>query len=264
MANKALVELEGEKNLLQPFFYRKGKQLKITKTETVKEHYYLPRLSFYLEDGTEVTGRIYADLQEKGFVYEFASSEAVDIRLACSIEYVNLLRFNSHNVAVEKTIKTDKWLGNPVLDIVSPQVCLALAFGGDADFDFSYSGKNRLLNLTIPCKNRNCFYVSLNSDTDGASTTLIHLRRKGYQRIYAEFAAWITQKTISYAKDGALERIVNENLFFNYFFAVAKDMESDRYLALTSRSPRYYVSGAFWERDSFLWSFPAVKLVNPK
>lgn len=39
-------------------------------------------------------------------------------------------------------------------------------------------------------------------------------------------------------------------------------MESDRYAALTSRSPRYYVSGAFWERDSFLWSFPAIKLVD--
>lgn len=59
-----------------------------------------------------------------------------------------------------------------------------------------------------------------------------------------------------------LERILNENLFFNYFFAVGKDMESDRYIALTSRIPRYYVSGAFWERDSFLWSFPAIKIVD--
>ncbi len=264
MANKALVELEGQKNLLQPFFYRDGKQLAITQTETVKEHYYLPRLSFSLEDGTTVTGRIYADLQEKGFVYEFASSAAVDIRLACNIEHVNLLRFNSHPVAAEMTVKTDKWLGNPVVDIVSPQVSFALAFGGEADFAFSYNGKSRLLNLTIPCKNRNCFYVSINSDPDGASTTLIHLRRKGCQRIHTEFAAWLTQKTISYTADPLMERILNENLFFNYFFAVAKDMESDRYLALTSRSPRYYVSGAFWERDSFLWSFPAIKLVDPR
>jgi len=43
-----------------------------------------------------------------------------------------------------------------------------------------------------------------------------------------------------------------------------QDIESDKYLALTSRSPRYYVSGAFWERDCFLWSLPAVKLVCPQ
>lgn len=39
-------------------------------------------------------------------------------------------------------------------------------------------------------------------------------------------------------------------------------MDSDRYVAMTSRSPRYYVSGAFWERDSFLWSFPAIKIID--
>ena len=27
---------------------------------------------------------------------------------------------------------------------------------------------------------------------------------------------------------------------------------------VTSRSPRYYVSAAYWDRDSLLWSFPAI------
>src|SRR5690606_29295504 len=32
---------------------------------------------------------------------------------------------------------------------------------------------------------------------------------------------------------------------------------------LTSRSPRYYVSAAYWDRDSLLWSLPALLLVEP-
>ena len=27
---------------------------------------------------------------------------------------------------------------------------------------------------------------------------------------------------------------------------------------MTSRSPRYYVSAAYWDRDSLLWAFPAI------
>ena len=105
---------------------------------------------------------------------------------------------------------------------------------------------------------------AVNYDPDGASATLIHLKRKGYSGIYHEFLDWLKKKTILYPKDPALETRLNENLFFNYFYSIAKDIESDKYLALTSRSPRYYVSGAFWERDCFLWSLPAIKLVYPQ
>ena len=31
---------------------------------------------------------------------------------------------------------------------------------------------------------------------------------------------------------------------------------------MTSRSPRYYVSAAYWDRDSLLWAFPAILTVD--
>ena len=34
-------------------------------------------------------------------------------------------------------------------------------------------------------------------------------------------------------------------------------------MLVTSRSPRYYVSAAYWDRDSLLWSFPAVLDADP-
>jgi len=253
LSNKALVELKGEANLFTPHFYQEGKEIEIEKIDVSKEQYYLPRLDFFLKGGIRVTGRIFTDLEGKGLIYSFESSEEIDISLFFDLKDVSLLRFASHKIDTKKIIKRDKWLGNPVVNIFSSGVSLALAFGGDKDFEVGgLKGKGKeTLNLKISYQNKNCFYIAVNYDPDGASATLIHLRRKGYSGIYHEFLDWLKKKTIPYPKDPVLESRLNENLFFNYFYSIAKDIESDKYLALTSRSPRYYVSGAFWERDCF-------------
>ncbi|WPD18897.1 glycoside hydrolase family 125 protein [Thermaerobacter composti] len=51
---------------------------------------------------------------------------------------------------------------------------------------------------------------------------------------------------------------VRRNLWFAVFFAHARTVDREGWVHLTSRSPRYYVSGAHWTRDSLLWAFPAV------
>ena len=236
------------------------KSLQIERVEVEKEGFYIPCSTYYLEDGTVVRARIYADLKEKGLIYDFESSEELDILLICDVGKLNLLRFNSYQVEMQKRLHIDKWLGNPVLTITANGFSLGMAFGGDRDFSFIEASTGELI-LQIACKERNCFYISINSDPDGASTTLIHLRRKYFLDIYRELLNWLECKTVRYEQDLILERRLNENLFFNYFFALAKDLESDRFVGLTSRSPRYYVSGAFWERDTFLWSMPAIQLV---
>jgi len=259
LSNKALVELKGEVNLFTPHFYQEGKEIEIEKIDVSKEEYYLPRLDFFLKGGIRVSGRIFTDLKEKGLIYSFESSEEIDISLFFDLKDVCLLRFDSHKIDTKKAIKRDKWLGNPLINIFSSGVSLALAFGGDKDFKVDDFEGKQTLNLKISCQNKNCFYIAVNYDPDGASATFIHLKRKGYSEIYNEFLDWLKKKTIPYPKDPVLENRLNENLFFNYFYSIAKDMESDKYLALTSRSPRYYVSGAFWERDCFLWSLPAIQ-----
>ena len=264
LSNKALVELKGKQNLFEPHFFKEGKEIEIEKIETSRERYYLPQIDFFLRGGIKVKGRIFTDLEEKGLLYYFESSEEIEISLFFDLKYISLLRFNSHDINIKKKITRDKWLGNPICNIISSKVSLALALGGDKHFKLDSLKKKKNLQLKISCRNKNCFYIAVNYDQDGASATLIHLKRKGYERIYREFIDWLEQKTIPYPKDPVLETRLNENLFFNYFYSVAKDMESDKYLALTSRSPRYYVSGAFWERDAFLWSFPAIRLVCPQ
>jgi hypothetical protein len=277
-SNKALLELKGKNYLFRPSFYKNGRELEVKKVDRKRKRHYLPQLIFYLESGIKVKSRLYTDLKEKGFAWDFKSTENLTIKLKTDINSVNLLRFNSHEIEFNKSVKTDSWLKAPILNIDSAQASLALAFGAEEDFTFNQS--SGLLELVTGCNNnvnergvkscdndvsyRNAFYIALNSDPDGASTTLIHLKRKGYKRIYQEFIGWLEKKAVSISNQSEIEDRLNQNLFFNYFFSVGKDIESDRYTAMTSRSPRYYVSGAFWERDSFLWSFPALEIVDKK
>lgn len=41
-------------------------------------------------------------------------------------------------------------------------------------------------------------------------------------------------------------------------------MDTEEFVLVTSRSPRYYVSAAYWDRDSLLWSFPSILIADPK
>lgn len=59
-----------------------------------------------------------------------------------------------------------------------------------------------------------------------------------------------------------MDRILNTNLFFNFFYASGITMDTEEFVLVTSRSPRYYVSAAYWDRDSLLWSFPSILLVD--
>ncbi|MCD8511517.1 MAG: glycoside hydrolase family 125 protein [Bacillus sp. (in: Bacteria)] len=260
--NKGLIELRGDEALFQPEFYRNGGKLTPINTFAQMEDYHIPTYRYEFSDQSWLETAIYPDLKEKGFIYEFTSSVPTDIQLTFQPDRLSFLRFNSHELNFSKQLKIDKWLHNPLMDFTSNGVSFAMAFGASSDFTHTLNEKKHLT-LSFNCHGSQAVYISLNADPDGASTNLIHLKRKEYRSIKEELTSWLRAKSRSYEKDTALQHRFNQNLFFNYFFAVGKDLDTDDYIAMTSRSPHYYVSGAFWERDSFLWSFPAIKLVDP-
>jgi uncharacterized protein len=57
---------------------------------------------------------------------------------------------------------------------------------------------------------------------------------------------------------------MNRNLLFSSFFAWGKTLDTEQFVGVTSRSPRYYVSAAYWDRDAMLWSFPALLATDPQ
>jgi hypothetical protein len=138
------------------------------------------------------------------------------------------------------------------------------------------------------------YYVAFNREGDGARTTGVHLKRVGWNELEERTYTWLSMRRQSLLPHGRcgerskgqdkcsggcrlenpreiagndellgkLESVVNRNLFFNYFFATGKTLDSESLVAVTSRSPRYYVSAAFWARDVLLWSMPALLLTD--
>lgn len=111
-------------------------------------------------------------------------------------------------------------------------------------------------------------YVGVATEPDGSGATALYLRRTGYDALRASTVAWLEAHgprfgdSIEPATAG-VERVARLNAFFSHFFAQADCLDTGRAVLLTSRSPKYYVSGAFWSRDAYWWSFPALLLVDP-
>jgi uncharacterized protein len=60
-----------------------------------------------------------------------------------------------------------------------------------------------------------------------------------------------------------LDQIMNRNLLFTTYYAWGRPLDTEQFVGMTSRSNRYYVSAAYWDRDALLWSFPALLDSDP-
>lgn len=60
-----------------------------------------------------------------------------------------------------------------------------------------------------------------------------------------------------------LDLLMNRNANFTRFYAWGRTLDTEELVGVTSRSPRYYVSAAYWDRDAMLWSFPALMRFDP-
>lgn len=114
------------------------------------------------------------------------------------------------------------------------------------------------------------FWLAVNADPDGAATTTVHLRRVGYEAALSHTLGWLDRvsyrnRVLRQAASAAPDMLsrADYNLHFCRFFAHGRAIDTEDLVMLTSRSPRYYVSAAFWPRDTFLWAFPAMLASDP-
>lgn len=106
-------------------------------------------------------------------------------------------------------------------------------------------------------------YIAASRNASGASAIAADLQRRETKALEQETRFWLQQRHISH-KNPSLERVMRRNLFFSYFYSLGRSIDNDTLVCTTSRSPHYYKNAAFSERDSLLWSFPAVLMIDPK
>ena len=105
------------------------------------------------------------------------------------------------------------------------------------------------------------FIVSVGLDESSAEyasrVLAAQLQDRGARTVLAEERSWLAPR-LRTTGDPALDRFMNRNLLFSSFFAWGRTYDTEQFVGVTSRSPRYYVSAAYWDRDAMLWSFPAL------
>lgn len=83
------------------------------------------------------------------------------------------------------------------------------------------------------------------------------LLRNGADAMIERAAAWCQARTHTTGQPD-LDLLMNRNYLFTELYAWGKTIDTEQLIGVTSRSPRYYVAAAYWDRDAMLWSFPGL------
>lgn len=285
MGARGLLEFRGtgEHPLLAPFAAVQGTAAKgLEKLSWCYRHDWIPHFELNLEDRCSIEGDYFAPPGHRGFCCRLhlanRSAAALTVELGwrgCWSEFNHLI-FNRRRVKGEQTAEYDSWTGSLILEQRSglPLAALALALTAEGSednrpcWDFqrppgeavTFRGSARL-EVEPGGSSTVTLYAAVNLEADGAGTTAMDLKRHGVAALAAETERRLAEQRIDLPDDAAAA-VLNRNLFFNYFFALGRALDDDSLVPVTSRSPRYYVSAAYWSRDTLLWSFPGLLLAD--
>ncbi|MCS7058079.1 MAG: glycoside hydrolase family 125 protein [Meiothermus sp.] len=193
---------------------------------------------------------------QRGLALRLEPKAPGPIRATGALSYLGLRRFGEERLRVSFHFDHDPWTGSYLLEARAYRTLLALGLQGDPPpswvnwgerFEWVWEGGPVTL------------YLGLAPEADGARTTALHLRRVGWEGLLEGTQRKLASLYEAYR--GPLPEVYRRHLVFSYFYAQADSLEGEPVL-LTSRSPHYYVSGAYWARDALLWFFPALLRVD--
>lgn len=272
MASRGLIDLRGGQlePLMRPFVAQQGVEAELGGFEWSRLGYWYPR--FAARAGAlGLDGVILTPVGERGFGYRLRLTN----NGAETVETAFGLRGQTgsawHCVNVDKPIEgalncyVSGWSGLPVFEQMCgvPLFALAPICEGECRAEFEPAGEGWLWRLErtvrlAPGESAEfTAWWGLGLEEVSAVTSARELQRRGWDWELRRSLAWLAQRSLDLG-DEALTRLYNTNLFFCIFFSTGRTLDTEELVLVTSRSPRYYVSAAYWDRDSLLWSFPAV------
>lgn len=272
MASRGLIDLRGGQlePLMRPFVAQQGVEAELGGFEWSRLGYWYPR--FAARAGAlGLEGVILTPVGERGFGYRLwlTNNGAETVETAFGLRGQTGSAW--HCVNVDKPIEgalncyVSGWSGLPVFEQMCgvPLFALAPICEGECRAEFELAGEGWLWRLKrtvrlAPGESAEfTAWWGLGLEEVSAVTSARELQRRGWDWELRRSLAWLAQRSLDLG-DEALTRLYNTNLFFCIFFSTGRTLDTEELVLVTSRSPRYYVSAAYWDRDSLLWSFPAV------
>ncbi|HLV25288.1 MAG TPA: hypothetical protein VKZ41_03175 [Gemmatimonadales bacterium] len=128
--------------------------------------------------------------------------------------------------------------------------------GDDASFALT-----RRLTLEPGARAELAFYLAAAPERDGAAAAVRAIRARGWRGLFSatsETLAALQQSTGS----ESLDRLVNRNLVFAYFYSVARALDDAHFYIVHSRAPWSPHGVTIRDWTALMWTIPAVQLAD--
>ena len=234
---------------------------------------WLPTFSCTLGD-LVVRGTVFApygrDVDVAGAVYALAvenrgsASRRVAIRMEGTLGH-RQLRVRSARPAEDASRVTRSGDNLVLLEGSAQPGLVALALGADADVDVRVDGTRfsltRALDVAPGEHGQVAFYLAAGPERDGAEATAAVLRRRGWKSLLAGTREALGQLEQSTGSE-AVDRLINRNLVFAYFFGVGRAIDDAHYYLVRTRAPWHSAGVTVRDWDALMWTLPAVQLAD--
>ncbi len=274
MADRGLLEVTG-KPFLRLEFEIDGQTADMSQLDWEMLDHWIP--SFKIRHGeTEIMVSYVTPLDTRGWF--------LDIKLSCPKPQEVLVRLHGdfsqllHSVNETKPCRGEifsyqsLWNQGYMFDFRTAVTKLSFGFLTSGEFDHQAIGEHPgKFTLTKDLRSgseenetvtNHEIFMGVGLEEVGAATQAVHMQRQGGDILLRQLRDWLSAR-IRTVGEKRIDEILNQNQFFNFFYATGKTLDSEETILCTSRSPRYYVSAAYWDRDSLIWSFPALLVTEP-
>lgn len=270
MQHKGMIEIRGgeELPLARPFLQADGHPLPLTQMQWSRDSFWLPVLKGKA-GGIEFTMTILTPIGERGFAIRMELAGEVQSAITWGLE--GCWESNWHCINEDKPLDgtmhcyESGWNHSIVFDFRCGTPMFAFAPMADREIHSAFSQTEQSVTYTLTesfvlsagTPHSTVFYWGLGFEEVAAATSAKEMLRRGWGWEYAKTSAWLEKRILQMASP-KLTEIYNTNLFFCIFYSTGLTLDTEELVCATSRSTRYYVSAAYWDRDVLLWAFPAI------
>jgi len=270
MQHKGMIEIRGgeELPLARPFLQADGHPLPLTQMQWSRDSFWLPVLKGKA-GGIEFTMTILTPIGERGFAIRMELNGNSSEEISWGLE--GCWGSSWHCVNEDKPLDgtmhcyESGWNHSIVFDFRCGTPMFAFAPMADREIHSAFSQTEQSVTYTLTesfvlsagTPHSTVFYWGLGFEEVAAATSAKEMLRRGWGWEYAKTSAWLEKRILQMASP-KLTEIYNTNLFFCIFYSTGLTLDTEELVCATSRSTRYYVSAAYWDRDVLLWAFPAI------
>ena len=275
MGVKGMLELKGREAFMQPFLCRDG-QRRPLKPAWERSHCWIPAFTSETEEALFCCVYL-TPVGERGFALrlEVTSHATEKGRWTIGLEgaWDETLHTVNESIPLEtgRTVKRSGWNQMFVFQQVPGLPLIAFApivgdyhpFTGfdDQGAEWQQEGFTWKIEKTLELEPgqsmRLDVFFGLGYEEVAAATSAKEQLRQSFDTLLRRTETWLASRE-KHVPDAVVEKLLNTNLFFSFFYASGRTIDTEELCLMTSRSPRYYVSAAYWDRDSLLWAFPAM------